>query len=132
MLDTRKCIDRILKQELAGTSLSIREWEILTYLKNNVQANTSELASNFGLSRASISRTSGKLIAERLIKSRINQLNRREIRMTLTAAGLNKVKEVEHQIHHNSQKAKKMHEFSFLHNCFTDLEQKLVELRLTE
>lgn len=103
MLMLRNYINRMLKYELSGTHLSLRECQLLMYLYQHGQTGTSELAQVFKVTRTLISKTIGQLIQAKLIREQAHLNDRRRVDISLTDNGIKQVIAVKKQISNNLQ-----------------------------
>lgn len=103
MLMLRNYINRMLKYDLSGTHLSLRECQLLMYLYQHGQTGTSELAQVFKVTRTLISKTIGQLIQAKLIREQAHLNDRRRVDISLTDNGIKQVIAVKKQISNNLQ-----------------------------
>ena len=103
MLMLRNYINRMLKYDLSGTHLSLRECQLLMYLYQHGQTGTSELAQIFKVTRTLISKTIGQLIQAKLIREQAHLNDRRRVDISLTDNGIKQVVAVKKQISNNLQ-----------------------------
>ncbi|MEK2554636.1 MarR family winged helix-turn-helix transcriptional regulator [Lactiplantibacillus plantarum] len=103
MLMLRNYINRMLKYDLSGTHLSLRECQLLMYIYQHGQTGTSELAQVFKVTRTLISKTIGQLIQAKLIREQAHLNDRRRVDISLTDNGIKQVIAVKKQISNNLQ-----------------------------
>jgi len=103
MLMLRNYINRMLKYDLSGTHLSLRECQLLMYLYQHGQTGTSELAQVFKVTRTLISKTLGQLMQANLIREQAHRNDRRRVDISLTDNGIKQVVAVKKQISNNLQ-----------------------------
>lgn len=103
MLMLRNYINRMLKYDLSGTHLSLRECQLLMYLYQHGQTGTSELAQVFKVTRTLISKTIGQLIQAKLIREQAHLNDRRRVDISLTDNGIKQVVAAKKQISNNLQ-----------------------------
>ncbi|VDG25791.1 MarR family winged helix-turn-helix transcriptional regulator [Lactiplantibacillus mudanjiangensis] len=103
MLMLRNYVNRMLKYDLSGTHLSLRECQLLMYLYQHGQTGTSELAQVFKVTRTLISKTIGQLIQAKLIREQAHLNDRRRVDISLTDNGIKQVIAVKKQISNNLQ-----------------------------
>ncbi|WP_076636286.1 MarR family transcriptional regulator [Lactiplantibacillus plantarum] len=103
MLMLRNYINRMLKYDLSGTHLSLRECQLLMYLYQHGQTGTSELAKVFKVTRTLISKTLGQLMQAKLIREQAHLNDRRRVDISLTDNGIKQVVAVKKQISNNLQ-----------------------------
>lgn len=103
MLMLRNYINRMLKYDLSGTHLSLRECQLLMYIYQHGQTGTSELAQVFKVTRTLISKTIGQLIQAKLIWEQAHLNDRRRVDISLTDNGIKQVIAVKKQISNNLQ-----------------------------
>ncbi|WP_076636716.1 MarR family winged helix-turn-helix transcriptional regulator [Lactiplantibacillus plantarum] len=103
MLMLRNYINRMLKYDLSGTHLSLRECQLLMYLYQHGQTGTSELAQIFKVTRTLISKTIGQLIQAKLIREQAHLNDRRRVDISLTDNGIKQVVAAKKQISNNLQ-----------------------------
>jgi len=103
MLMLRNYINRMLKYDLSGTHLSLRECQLLMYIYQHGQTGTSELAQVFKVTRTLISKTLGQLMQANLIREQAHLNDRRRVDISLTDNGIKQVVAVKKQISNNLQ-----------------------------
>ncbi|MCT3214259.1 MarR family transcriptional regulator [Lactiplantibacillus plantarum] len=103
MLMLRNYINRMLKYDLSGTHLSLRECQLLMYIYQHGQTGTSELAQVFKVTRTLISKTLGQLMQAKLIREQAHLNDRRRVDISLTDNGIKQVVAVKKQISNNLQ-----------------------------
>lgn len=103
MLMLRNYINRMLKYDLSGTHLSLRECQLLMYIYQHGQAGTSELAQVFKVTRTLISKTISQLMQAKLIREQAHLNDRRRVDISLTDSGIKQVVAVKKQISNNLQ-----------------------------
>jgi len=103
MLMLRNYINRMLKYDLSGTHLSLRECQLLMYIYQHGQTGTSELAQVFKVTRTLISKTLGQLMQANLIREQAHLNDRRRVDISLTDNGIKQVIAVKKQISNNLQ-----------------------------
>lgn len=103
MLMLRNYINRMLKYDLSGTHLSLRECQLLMYIYQHGQTGTSELAQVFKVTRTLISKTIGQLMQAKLIREQAHLNDRRRVDISLTDNGIKQVVAVKKQISNNLQ-----------------------------
>ena len=103
MLMLRNYVNRMLKYDLSGTHLSLRECQLLMYLYQHGQTGTSELAQIFKVTRTLISKTIGQLIQAKLIREQAHLNDRRRVDISLTDNGIKQVVAAKKQISNNLQ-----------------------------
>ncbi|WP_076656640.1 MarR family transcriptional regulator [Lactiplantibacillus plantarum] len=103
MLMLRNYINRMLKYDLSGTHLSLRECQLLMYLYQHGQTGTSELAKVFKVTRTLISKTLGQLMQAKLIREQAHLNDRRRVDISLTDNGIKQVVAAKKQISNNLQ-----------------------------
>ncbi|ASZ34955.1 MarR family transcriptional regulator [Lactiplantibacillus plantarum] len=103
MLMLRNYINRMLKYDLSGTHLSLRECQLLMYIYQHGQTGTSELAQVFKVTRTLISKTLGQLMQANLIREQAHRNDRRRVDISLTDNGIKQVVAVKKQISNNLQ-----------------------------
>ncbi|WP_072558091.1 MarR family transcriptional regulator [Lactiplantibacillus plantarum] len=103
MLMLRNYINRMLKYDLSGTHLSLRECQLLMYIYQHGQTGTSELAQVFKVTRTLISKTLGQLMQANLIREQAHRNDRRRVDISLTDNGIKQVVAVKKQISDNLQ-----------------------------
>lgn len=103
MLMLRNYINRMLKYDLSGTHLSLRECQLLMYIYQHGQAGTSELAQVFKVTRTLISKTISQLMQAKLIREQAHLNDRRRVDISLTDNGIKQVVAVKKQISNNLQ-----------------------------
>lgn len=91
MLMLQNYINRMLKYDLSGTHLSLRECQLLMYIYQHGQTGTSELAQVFKVTRILISKTLGQLMQANLIREQAHRNDRRRVDISLTD---NEIKQV--------------------------------------
>ncbi|AUV74110.1 hypothetical protein C1940_16770 (plasmid) [Lactiplantibacillus plantarum subsp. plantarum] len=122
MLMLRNYINRMLKYDLRGTHLSLRECELLMYIYQHGQTGVSELARVFKVSRPLISRIIGQLMQSKLIREQAYLGDdRRRVDISLTENGIKKVVEVKKQISNNLQSMDSTKELLSLTNKIASL-----------
>lgn len=103
MLMLRNYINRMLKYDLRGTHLSLRECQLLMYIYQHGQTGTSELAQVFKVTGTLISKTIGQLMQAKLIREQAHLNDRRRVDISLTENGIKQVVAVKKQISNNLQ-----------------------------
>ncbi|WP_072540209.1 MarR family transcriptional regulator [Lactiplantibacillus plantarum] len=103
MLMLRNYINRMLKYDLSGTHLSLRECQLLMYIYQHGQTGTSELAQVFKVTRTLISKTIGQLMQAKLIREQAHLNDRRRVDISLTDNGIKQVIALKKQISNNLQ-----------------------------
>lgn len=103
MLMLRNYVNRMLKHDLSGTHLSLRECQLLMYIYQHGQTGTSELAQVFKVTRTLISKTLGQLMQAKLIREQAHLNDRRRVDISLTDNGIKQVVAVKKQISNNLQ-----------------------------
>ena len=103
MLMLRNYINRMLKYDLSGTHLSLRECQLLMYIYQHGQTGTSELAQVFKVTRTLISKTLGQLMQANLIREQAHRNDRRRVDISLTDNGIKQVVAAKKQISNNLQ-----------------------------
>ena len=116
---------QMLVQGLAKTDFSMREWGILVYLEQHGQATASELSDAFTVTRTLISRNIWRLIQDNLIQSRVNQTDRRIVRLTLTINGEETVQKSVRQVQANLKEANQSYNLNKLTKQVETLSQQL-------
>lgn len=101
MLRLRNHVNSMLKYDLKGTQLSLREYELLMYIYQHGQTGTSELAQAFKVTQTLISRTVGQLMRAKLIQEQTYLDDRRRVNISLTETGLRQVIEAKKQVSNN-------------------------------
>ena len=91
MLMLQNYINRMLKYDLSGTHLSLRECQLLMYIYQHGQTGTSELAQVFKVTRILISKTLGQLMQANLIREQAHRNDRRRVDISLTDNGIKQV-----------------------------------------
>ena len=115
----------MLVQGLAKTDFSMREWGILVYLEQHGQATASELSDAFTVTRTLISRNAWRLIQDNLIQSRVNQTDRRIVRLTLTINGEETVQKSVRQVQANLKESNQSYNLNKLTKQVETLSQQL-------
>ena len=123
MLMLRNYTNRMLKYDLRGTHLSLRECQLLMYIYQHGQAGTSELAQVFKVTRTLISKIIGQLMQAKLIREQARLDDRRRVDILLTDNGIKKVVEVKKQISNNLQSMDSTKELLRLTNQIASLSQ---------
>lgn len=122
MLMLRNYINKMLKYDLRGTHLSLRECQLLMYIYQHGQTGTSELAQVFKVTRTLISKTIGQLMQAKLIREQAYLGDdRRRVDISLTENGIKKVVEVKKQISNNLQSMDSTKELLSLTNKIASL-----------
>ena len=116
---------QMLVQGLAKTDFSMREWGILVYLEQHGQATASELSDAFTVTRTLISRNIWRLIQDNLIQSRVNQTDRRIVRLTLTINGEETVQKSVRQVQANLKESNQSYNLNKLTKQVETLSQQL-------
>lgn len=116
---------QMLVQGLAKTDFSMREWGILVYLEQHEQATASELSDAFTVTRTLISRNIWRLIQDNLIQSRVNQTDRRIVRLTLTINGEETVQKSVRQVQANLKESNQSYNLNKLTKQVETLSQQL-------
>ena len=116
---------QMLVQGLAKTDFSMREWGILVYLEQHGQATASELSDAFTVTRTLISRNTWRLIQDNLIQSRVNQTDRRIVRLTLTINGEETVQKSVRQVQANLKESNQSYNLNKLTKQVETLSQQL-------
>lgn len=116
---------QMLVQGLAKTDFSMREWGILVYLEQHGQATASELSDAFTVTRTLISRNIWRLIQDNLIQSRVNQTDRRIVRLTLTINGEETVQKSVRQVQANLKESNQGYNLNKLTKQVETLSQQL-------
>ena len=116
---------QMLVQGLAKTDFSMREWGILVYLEQHGQATASELSDAFTVTRTLISRNMWRLIQDNLIQSRVNQTDRRIVRLTLTINGEETVQKSVRQVQANLKESNQSYNLNKLTKQVETLSQQL-------
>ena len=116
---------QMLVQGLAKTDFSMREWGILVYLAQHGQATASELSDAFTVTRTLISRNIWRLIQDNLIQSRVNQTDRRIVRLTLTINGEETVQKSVRQVQANLKESNQSYNLNKLTKQVETLSQQL-------
>lgn len=116
---------QMLVQGLAKTDFSMREWGILVYLEQHGQATASELSDAFTVTRILISRNIWRLIQDNLIQSRVNQTDRRIVRLTLTINGEETVQKSVRQVQANLKESNQSYNLNKLTKQVETLSQQL-------
>lgn len=123
MLMLRNYINRMLKYDLSGTHLSLRECQLLMYIYQHGQTGTSELAQVFKVTRTLISKTIGQLMQAKLIREQAHLNDRRRVDISLTDNGIKQVVAVKKQISNNLQSMDATKELSRLTEQIASLSQ---------
>lgn len=97
MLMLRNYINRMLKYDLRGAHLLLRECELLMYIYQRGQTYASELAQVFKVTRTLISKTIGRLMKAKLIREQAHLDDRRRVDISLTENEIKKVIEVKNK-----------------------------------
>ena len=116
---------QMLVQGLAKTDFSMREWGILVYLEQHGQVTASELSDAFTVTRTLISRNIWRLIQDNLIQSRVNQTDRRIVRLTLTINGEETVQKSVRQVQANLKESNQSYNLNKLTKQVETLSQQL-------
>ena len=119
---------QMLVQGLAKTDFSMREWGILVYLEQHGQATASELSDAFTVTRTLISRNIWRLIQDNLIQSRVNQTDRRIVRLTLTINGQETVQKSVRQVQANLKDSNQSYNLNKLTKQVETLSQQLAKI----
>ena len=119
---------QMLMQGLTTTVFSMREWGILIYLEQHGQATASELADAFMVTRTLISRNTWRLIQDNLIRSQVNQTDRRIVRLTLTTNGQETVQRSVRQVQANLKTFNQSHDLEKLTKQVETLSQQLAKI----
>lgn len=119
---------QMLVQGLAKTDFSMREWGILVYLEQHGQATASELSDAFTVTRTLISRNIWRLIQDNLIQSRVNQTDRRIVRLTLTINGEETVQKSVRQVQANLKESNQSYNLNKLTKQVETLSQQLAKI----
>lgn len=119
---------QMLVQGLATTGFSMREWGILVYLEQHGQATASELADAFMVTCTLISRNTWRLIQDDLIQSKVNQTDRRIVRLTLTINGQETVPKSVRQVQANLKDSNQSYNLNKLTKQVETLSQQLAKI----
>ena len=128
LLSIRKTVNQMLVKELANTGFSAREWELLSYVSQHEQTEISELARIFDVTRTLISKNIWTLVQNQLVRTQVNQVDRRKIKLSMTTAGQDRVRETEEIIKRNLQRFAQTNELSILNKQVLVLTKQLVKL----